>query len=237
YVRAQQEPAGETAKKIELAQAPTRREEEVFVEGKRVDEGISELAIDVAKFGTQVQVINAEEIATGGFTNFGELAAGLIRGANIGYSPDEGEFTIRIDGGTDRDTLLLLDGVPTFDRGTPLEDIWGATAVDPRMIQSVEIFRGGQSLYFGGNGGLGVVNVKYKQPEVGDPVHGEVGFYGGSFKTREMYGNVTLPLGQQERHYLLFFGRSYETDAHEIFSEEAYTDNILALGGKHDFPY
>lgn len=215
--------------------APTM--EEVLVEGRPMREGVSQLSIDVARFGTQVQVISADEIATGGFTNFGELAAGLIRGANIGYSPDEGEFTIRIDGGTDRDTLLLLDGVPTFDRGTPLESLWGATALDPRMIENVEIFRGGQSLYFGGNGGLGVVNAIYKRPEAGDEVNGEVGFYGGDFSTREMYGNVTLPIAGSDRHYLMLFGRTYETDAHEIFSREAYVDNVYALGGKHDFPY
>jgi iron complex outermembrane recepter protein len=211
--------------------------EEILVEGRPIEIGVSQLSIDVAKFGTQVQVISADEIATGGFTNFGELAAGLIRGANVGYSPDEGEFTIRIDGGTDRDTLLLLDGVPTFDRGTPLESLWGATALDPRMIENVEIFRGGQSLYFGGNGGLGVVNAVYKRPEAGDELKGEVGFYVGDFKTREMYGNVTTPIFGTTNHYLMFFGRSYETDAHEIFSTKAYVDNVLALGGKHDFPY
>jgi hypothetical protein len=140
--------------------------EEIIVEGQRIKEtALSNVAVDFARYGTQVQVISNYEIDTGGFTNFGELASGLIRGANIGYSPDEGEFTIRIDGGSDRDTLLLLDGVPTFDRGTPLEDLWGATAIDPRMIDSVEIFRGGQSLYYGGNGGLGVVSVRYKQPD------------------------------------------------------------------------
>lgn len=211
--------------------------EEVRVEGQPISEDISEFAIDVAKFGTQVQVINSVEIETGGFTNFGELASGLIRGANIGYSPDEGEFTIRIDGGTDRDTLLLVDGVPTFDRGTPLESLWGATAIDPRMIESVEVFRGGQSLYYGGNGGLGVVNVRYKKPEADQEFEGELGFYMGSFKTRELYGNVSAPIGDDKNHYIMFFGRSYETDAHEIFSEEAYTDNVLALGGKHKFPY
>lgn len=228
------------AAEAETAQSATRAApqlEEVLVEGRPVREGVSQLAIDVARFGTQVQTISSEEIDTGGFTNFGELAAGLIRGANIGYSPDEGEFTIRIDGGTDRDTLLLLDGVPTFDRGTPLESLWGATALDPRMIENVEIFRGGQSLYFGGNGGLGVVNAIYKRPEMGDDVHGEVGVYAGDFKTREMYGNITTPLFDSSNHYLMFFGRSYETDAHEIFSQEAYVDNVLALGGKHDFPY
>ncbi|MEY4642448.1 MAG: hypothetical protein RLZZ227_2442 [Pseudomonadota bacterium] len=211
--------------------------EEVLVEGRPLQKGVSQLSVDVAQYGTQVQVISADEIATGGFTNFGELAAGLIRGANIGYSPDEGEFTIRIDGGTDRDTLLLLDGVPTFDRGTPLESLWGATALDPRMIENVEIFRGGQSLYFGGNGGLGVVNAVYKRPEAGDDVHGEAGFYGGDFSTREMYGNVTMPLFGTDNHYLMLFGRTYETDAHEIFSREAYVDNVYALGGMHDFPY
>ncbi len=90
--------------------------QEIVVEGQVRRGGVTDLAIDQSRFGTQIQLISSDEIETGGFTNFGELASGLIRGANIGYSPDEGEFTIRIDGGTDRDTLLLLDGVPTFDR-------------------------------------------------------------------------------------------------------------------------
>jgi len=209
--------------------------EEVIIEGRRVTEEMSTVAYDAAKFGSQVQVINSVEIDTGGFTNFGELASGLIRGANIGYSPDEGEFTIRIDGGSDRDTLLLLDGVPTFDRGTPLEDLWGATAIDPRMIETVEILRGGQSLYYGGNGGLGVVSVRYKEP-MGEQ-KGEFGAYYGSFKTREVYGNVAYPLDDAGVHSVMFYGRSYESDAHEIFSKEAYNDVVLELGGRHDFPY
>nr|WP_241262971.1 TonB-dependent receptor [Parahaliea mediterranea] len=191
----------------------------------------------MVNYGTQVQLISAEEIATGGFTNFGELAAGLIRGANVGYSPDEGEFTIRLDGGTDRDTLLLLNGVPTFDRGTPLETIWGATSLDPRMIESVEVYRGGQSLYYGGNGGVGVVNVFYKKPHAGEPVKGEIGVYGGSFKTREIYGNVSMPLFGTDNHALMVFGRSYETDSHRIFDREAHVDNVRTLGGYRDFPY
>jgi iron complex outermembrane recepter protein len=210
--------------------------EEIIVEGQRIKEtALSNVAVDFARYGTQVQVISNYEIDTGGFTNFGELASGLIRGANIGYSPDEGEFTIRIDGGSDRDTLLLLDGVPTFDRGTPLEDLWGATAIDPRMIDSVEIFRGGQSLYYGGNGGLGVVSVRYKQPDGSEK--GEFGTYFGAWKTREVYGNKSFKLDSEGNHSVMFYGRSYETDAHEIFDESAYNDTVLELGGKHEFPY
>ena len=221
----------------EQANADGNRIEEVIVEGRAVTGQLSQVAVDFAKYGTQVQLIDAEKIATGGFTNFGELAAGLIRGANIGYSPDEGEFTIRIDGGTDRDTLLLVDGMPSFDRGTPLETIWPATALDPRMIDSVEVYRGGQSLYYGSNGGLGVVNVKYKQPYAGEPMKGEIGLYGGDFNTREMYGNVSMPLFNSSDHALMLFGRSYETNAHTLFDREAHVDNIVALGGFHEFPY
>lgn len=213
----------------------TRRMEAVRVEGQIVDVVASPLAVEFAQFGNQVQLISDDEILTGGFTNFGELAAGLIRGANIGYSPDEGEFTIRIDGGTDRDTLLLVDGVPYFDRSSPSEDLWPATAIDPRIIESVEIYRGGQSLYFGSNGGLGVVNVKLKEPD--GTTKGQFGFYGGAFKTREIYGNMSFPLDEAGTHSVMVYGRSYRSDAHELFDPEAYGDNILALGGYQAYPY
>ncbi len=213
----------------------SRRMETIRVEGQTVDASASDIAVDFAEYGTQVQLISSDEIETGGFTNFGELASGLIRGANIGYSPDEGEFTIRIDGGTDRDTLLLVDGVPFFDRSSPLEDLWPATAIDPRMIDGVEVYRGGNSLYFGSNGGLGVVSVKTKRPD--GTLKGEFGVYAGSFKTREYYGNMSFPLDKDGKHSILVYGRSYETDAHELFDEEAYGDNVLALGGRHEFPY
>lgn len=209
----------------------------IIVEGQAINGGATELAADFVEYGTQVQLISDDEIKTGGFTNFGELAAGLIRGANVGYSPDEGEFTIRIDGGTDRDTLLMVDGVPYFDRSSPSEDIWPATAIDPRMISSVEIFRGGQSLYFGSNGGLGVVSVRSKEPQ--GEFGGEIGVYGGSFKTREIYGNVSvpLPIGEDGEHSILLFGRSYQTDSNTLFDREAFADTMLELGAFREYPY
>uniref|UniRef100_UPI00334124BE TonB-dependent receptor n=1 Tax=Hyphomonas sp. TaxID=87 RepID=UPI00334124BE len=219
----------------ETEDAAIRRVETIRVEGQQVDAEASPLAAELAKSGTQVQLISDDEILTGGFTNFGELAAGLIRGANVGYSPDEGEFTIRIDGGTDRDTLLLVDGVPYFDRSSPSEDLWPATAIDPRMIESVEVFRGGQSLYFGSNGGLGVVNVRLKEPD--GTTKGQFGFYGGSFKTRELYGNMSFPLDEAGKHSVMVYGRSYKSDAHELFDPEAYGENVLALGGYQAYPY
>lgn len=115
-----------------------------------------------AIYRNYVQIVDAQQIAASGASNFAELAQFLIKGANIGYSPDEGEYTIRLDGGGDRDTLVVLDGVPLYDRGPALEEIWGTTTIDPHMIDHVEVFRGGNSLFFGSNGGIGVVSIRTK---------------------------------------------------------------------------
>lgn len=233
---AQAQSTAPSAESEEEAGGGAAQDETIVVEGQKIAAAdATPLAAEFVEYGTQVQIISADEIATGGFTNFGELAAGLIRGANVGYSPDEGEFTIRIDGGTDRDTLLLVDGVPYFDRSSPSEDLWPATAIDPRMISSVEIFRGGNSLYFGSNGGLGVVSVRSKQPS--GEFEGELGIYAGSFKTREIYGNVSVPLANEGAHSILLFGRSYETDSNTLFDREAFADTLLELGGFRKYPY
>lgn len=202
----------------------------VQVQGQKV---ASELAVELEQYGNQVQVVTAEDIAAGGYTNFAEIAQGLIRGANIGYSPDEGEYTIRLDGGGDRDTLVTLDGMPLYDRGPGIEDIWGATLIDPHMIDTVEVFRGGQSLYFGSNAGIGLVNVVTKKPD--GTRKGEFGVSYGSFNTRDIWGNVSFPLDEAGNHSLMFYGSRQASHGPELFSREAQVDNVLAAGGITDY--
>lgn len=214
--------------------APTRTEAErqdtIEVLGQKRS---SEIALEQVQFGNQVQTVTAEEIAGGGYTNFAEISQGLIKGANIGYSPDEGEYTIRLDGGGDRDTLVTLDGMPLYDRGPGVEDIWGATLIDPHMIETVEVFRGGQSLYFGSNAGIGLVNVVTKKPD--GTTKGEFGVSYGSFDTRDIWGNYTFPVSDSGRHALMFYGSRQGSEGPQLFSREAQTDNHLATGGITDF--
>lgn len=193
------------------------------------NEKVSDVAFELEKFGNSVQVLTSEDIAIGGYTNFAEIAQGLIRGANVGYSPDEGEYTIRLDGGGDRDTLVTMDSVPLYDRGPGIENIWGATLIDSRMIERVEVFRGGQSLYFGSNGGLGVVNVITKRPD--GTVKGDAGVVYGSFNTRELYGNYAFPISEDNSHSMMVYGSRYASDGHRIFARESVTDGMAAAGG------
>jgi len=206
--------------------------ENVVVTGAR--RRATELAVEAIEYGNQVQIVTAEEIEAGGYTNFAEAVQQLVRGANIGYSPDEGEYTIRLDGGGDRDTLVVLDGVPLYDRGPALEDIWGSTTIDPHMVERIEVFRGGQSLYFGGNGGIGVVSIVTKRPD--GTRKGEFGVNYGSFNTRELWANYAFPLDPQGRHSVMFYGSSHQTDGPRIFRPEDYVDNVALAGGVQDFP-
>ncbi len=122
----------------------------------------------------------------------------VAKGVNIGYSPDEGEYTTRLDGGGDRDTLVTRDGVPLYDRGPALEDIWGSTTIDPHMIENIEVFRGGNSLFYGSNGGIGVISLVSKKPErrAQEP---SLGAAYGSFKSPRAVGQLHPParLGRQ----------------------------------------
>ncbi|ESQ89020.1 TonB-denpendent receptor [Asticcacaulis sp. AC460] len=204
----------------------------VTVTGKRSP--ATPVARELADYGTEVQVITAEQIDQSGAINFAEAAQFLIKGVNVGYSPDEGEFTIRLDGGGDRDTLVTLDGTPLYDRGPALENIWGATTIDPHMIENIEVFRGGNSLYFGSNGGIGVVNVITKKPD--GTRKGEFGVSYGSFATREVWGNYSFPLDEAGHHSFMFYGSMLATDGPRIFDPSKFTDNVALAGGIQDYP-
>jgi len=207
--------------------------DEIIVNGTATVEA-TPLAAAAVEYGNAVQIVTAEEIAATGATNFAEIAQFLIKGANIGYSPDEGEYTIRLDGGSDRDTLVVLDGVPLYDRGPALEDIWGSTTIDPHMIERAEVFRGGNSLFFGSNGGIGVISLVTKRPDGSSKF--ELGAQYGAFNTREIWGNARFPIDPEGRHSLMVYGGTIQTDGPRIFAPESYVDNVAKAGGIQDYP-
>jgi outer membrane receptor for ferrienterochelin and colicin len=221
-------PADSTA----ASDAPASKEDTVTITGQKVV--ASEQAAEAIEFGNMVQIVSAEDIIKSGATNFAEAMQFLVKGVNIGYSPDEGEYTIRLDGGGDRDTLVVLDGVPTYDRGPALEDIWGATTIDPHMIERVEVFRGGNSLFYGSNGGVGVVSIVTKAPD--GTTKGEFGVNYGSFDTRELWGNYSFPLDVNGNHSLMFYGSMQETDGPRIFNPALFVDNVALAGGIQHYP-
>ena len=204
----------------------------IIVTGRQ--EKQTQVAAEAVEYGNAVQIVTADTIAASGSSNFAELAQFLIKGVNVGYSPDEGEYTIRLDGGGDRDTLVVLDGVPLYDRGPALETIWPSTTLDPHMIERVEVFRGGNSLFFGSNGGIGVVSIITKRPDGNKKF--EFGASYGSFNSRELWGNASFPLTADGAHSFMVYGGSQQTDGPRIYNPADYVDNVARGGGVQVFP-
>lgn len=207
--------------------------DEVQINGRK-QELETVAAADAVKYGNAVQEVSAEQIRVSGASNFAELAQFLVKGVNVGYSPDEGEYTIRLDGGGDRDTLVIRDGVPLYDRGPALEDIWSSTTIDPHMIENVEVFRGGNSLFYGSNGGIGVVSIVSKKPD--GTRKGDFGVSYGSFQSRELWGNYSFPLDDDGRHSLMVYGSVQATDGPRIYNPADFVDNVAKAGGAQAYP-
>ena len=224
--------AAEPNAPADAADAEEQASDQITVTGRKIE--TTQLATEAVVYGNNVQIVDSQDIASSGASNFAEIAQFLIKGANIGYSPDEGEYTIRLDGGGDRDTLVVLDGVPLYDRGPALENIWGTTTIDPHMIDRVEVFRGGNSLFFGSNGGIGVVSIVTKKPDGENKF--EFGASYGSFSSRELWGNATFKLDAEGRHSVMVYGSSQNTDGPRIFAPESFVDNVAAGGGIQKFP-
>lgn len=215
------------------AEDDPRAVDEVIVNGRR-QAVATQAAAEAMTYGNSVQVVSGEQIRTSGAINFAEVAQFLVKGVNVGYSPDEGEYTIRLDGGGDRDTLVIRDGVPLYDRGPALEDIWGTTTIDPHMIEKVEVFRGGNSLFYGSNGGIGVVSIVSKKPDGSSK--GEFGVSYGSFQSREVWGNYSFPLDAEGKHSVMFYGSAQESDGPRIFNPADFVDNVAKAGGVQTYP-
>ena len=121
-----------------------------------------------------------------------------------------------------------------YDRGPALEDIWGSTTIDPHMIERVEVFRGGNSLFFGSNGGIGVISLVTKRPDGTRKF--EFGAQYGAFNTREVWGNAKFPLDAEGRHSVMIYGGTIQTDGPRIFAPESIVDNVAAAGGIQKYP-
>lgn len=224
--------AGSDAASAGAADADDQGRDGIVVTGLR--EKATQQAAEAITFGNNVQIVDRAQIEATGATNFAEIAQFLIKGANVGYSPDEGEYTIRLDGGGDRDTLVVLDGVPLYDRGPALEEIWGTTTIDPHMIERAEVFRGGNSLFFGSNGGIGVISLVTKRPDGTNRF--EFGAQYGSFNTREIWGNARFTVDPENRHSIMIYGGTIQTDGPRIFRPEDFVDNVAASGAIQKYP-
>ena len=141
--------------------------EEVIVTARKREERLIDVPVSAA-------VLTAEELDRYRTRDLAELtqripglsishAAGGGQGGNISI---RGVGNLAVDYGTDQPVSLVLDGM-SFQRSHVLD-------VGFFDLQSVEVLKGPQSLYFGKNSPAGVIGVTSKSPTVGNEMEGFV---------------------------------------------------------------
>jgi len=200
-----------SAKEIEAAgDDPSTQLDPITVSARRIEERLSG---ELSEYGHPVQIIPGEAIEKAGYTDLNQALQALVPGLSVSVKGGRGDYAItRLRGGSQ--VLWLLDGVRLNNR------LYGSGYMDTisvRMIDRIEILKGGQGLFYGTDAAFGVINVITKS--VSEDLIGGFGLSFGSYDHQEIFGDVSDSF---KGHGVLLFG-NYETwDGYRLFSDEAH---------------
>jgi len=177
------------------ATAPAEELAQVVVTGHLEED----LPIDLQKYGTRVDTVDAEEIRNGGYLDISQTLGALTPGLYI--SPKNGPFDyadVSFLGSRTQDVLWLVDGVRINNRlyggTTPLDTLPAS------MVERVVVLEGPQALFYGTQGVAGAVNIITKS--FSDTLGGGFTAGGDTNDGKHVDGYFRGALGKQ--HFVVF---------------------------------
>lgn len=170
-----------------------------------------------------VTLITASDIRASGAANLIDVLR-TVPGLHIRYQPFGYRPMVSFRGSNDKQTLLLVDGVPVGDLMWRLGIFWKGLPVS--AIDRIEIIRGPGSALFGTDASAGVINVISKV--AGRIDHSEAGARFGSDQT----GSAWIQHGEQWNGFdLAFTAEFFRTDGFSPhIASDAQTQNDLNTG-------
>ncbi len=76
---------------------------------------------------------------------------------------DTENVSLKMRGGTDKNALILIDGIPVNDHSQPTAILYDLRNLDMAQVESIEVLKGGASVLYGTNASSGVINIKLKK--------------------------------------------------------------------------
>lgn len=158
--------------------------------------GLATESIEVEAFGRTIQpertgskvTLDSRTLEKTASTQIGKGLAPILA-QTPGWVPDDnGRLHVR---GTESAVLYVVDGVPIVDR----MDTAFASPLDPRQVESLEIFTGNIPAEFGNRLG-GVVNVNNKSG-LDQPFQGGIDLFAGNFRRGQAAFNIGGAINHQ----------------------------------------
>jgi outer membrane cobalamin receptor len=211
--------------------------EQVTVTANRLEEEIPQ---ELAKYGTRVDVITAEQIKNGGFVDVAQALENLAPGVFI--APKNGPFDYvhaSFQGSTTGDILWLVDGVRVNNRlyngTTPLDTLPAS------MVERIEIIEGGQALFYGTSAVAGAINIVTKA--FSDTSDGAVTVAADTIHDRHFDGYARDTIGNNQ---FVVYGSADKSTGFQPFRDQDYqpstTDRrrdyeVLTVGVKYAYNF
>lgn len=185
----------------------------VIVWGDRLEET---LPLELAEYGSRVELIDVEQIKNGGFVDVSGILQNLAPGLYL--TPKNGAFdyvNLSLQGSRSVDVVWLIDGVRINNRlyatTTPLDTI------PAHMIERIEILKGGQSLNYGTQAVAGAINIVTRN--FSEETDGQIRLGVDSNEGTSLSGYARGAFGP---HRLVLFASADQSDGFQPFRDEDY---------------
>jgi len=193
--------------------------DEITVTGRKIEERLSG---ELVQYGHQVEIIEGKTLEKGGFVDLQSALGSLVPGLFLTVNSGRGDYSnAKLHGSSD--ILWMLDGVRLNNR------LYGGAYLDSisiKMIDHIEVLKGGEGLFYGTNAQSGVINIITKK--ITQKTSGQVGASYGTQEYKDVYGDVSTTV---KGHGFMFFGSGDGWDGYTPYNDWAY-----ARAGNPDQP-
>ncbi len=195
--------------------------EEIIVRGRSLE---TSLPLELSKYGSDLEIVTAEQIMNHGFVDVAQSLEMLVPGLHL--TTQAGAFSyvnLAMQGSRPTDILWTLDGVRINNRlynGTSPAD-----TLPSSMIERNEVLKGSHSVMYGTQAIAGVVNVVTRG--FSDEFDGGVSAGAGSYGTKRVSAHGRGSLGG---HKVVGWASKDESDGFEIFDDYQPTSMFRERG-------
>jgi vitamin B12 transporter len=222
---------------LSTADSATDVLEDMTVTGRKIEERLS---AELAAFGHKAEIVTAEEIKTGGYTDVNQILESLVPGLYVISKSGRGDYLrMSLNGGDNKRVVFLIDGVRINNR------LYGKGYLDTlsvQMIDRIEILKNGEGLFYGTDGTSGAINIITKP--ITRERHGSLGIGYGSYEAAEAHGMVSetidnngfMAYGSYEgwQGYLPFRDEDYDRIGGAARKNRGYVrNNLMAKYERH----
>ncbi|MEQ6120647.1 TonB-dependent receptor plug domain-containing protein [Reichenbachiella sp. MALMAid0571] len=184
--------------------------------------------LPIEKSGKSIYKLTNEDIERNSGKSLSEVlneVPGIQIDGNFGTPGTNLSYYLR--GGRDKNTLILIDGVPLNDP-SGINATYDLRYLPLNQVESIEVLKGGLSTLYGTGASAGVINIKLKEATQ-ESLSGQIRASAGSYSTYGTSGNLN---GTTDKFSYFVYGNYLSSGGFSAASDENSSSKFAKDGFK-----